>query len=668
MAQKILAARSSDPTLAGEMVDIGVDQVVLARAPTRAHAQAVAAGLKKTSVELAIAYDGRCITDAGAVAESPSTTAEMLASGVLVARAGVGFPAPVHLERFASPARLCVTDEPRLAGVGGIGMLTLVVPTTSLARALTQKTVLVRPPVSVQVLLGGRLRPFVCARDVALELLRRGLGDVVRRIEEERGAPVVLEFAGPSARLLSVGERSVMAAMAPQVGAAAALFVSDERTEVFLRDQRRSKAHRALVPDAGAPCEEVVNVDLGAVDPLLLDDEGQVRAVRDLAGRKVTQALLGGDGGVTLRDLFAAAILLKSKRVPSRLDFLLAMPSRQMLEVLAASGALTDLIATGVRLVEPDARVVSGELYCPPRTGVAMRTCDPEPRVTGQRTAVVASAETLAYAVATGEVGDPRSFKRPVRVTVPRALPTDDVLVARRAERVEDGTSAASSRRGHDSTAQAARSKRREGRSLTVSPTQGWRSAQTLELVDVATLSASGWPAGEMSAAAGVAPSVGNGRSSAVAVVCATLDEVRDLAARAHEVARCVRAVLAPYIPGGLVALLSAAGIAAIRLDASAAKGLRGQPTIALPAPSQWPERGTATVTVGATRLPLTWLALGAERTWATGGAALGGVAAVAAAGEAAAGGARGAAPEAVDRASSGVLAVAKSGRATPDR
>jgi aconitate hydratase len=658
MAQKILAARSSDPTLAGEMVDVGVDQIVLSRAPMRAHAAAVAAGLKKTSVEVAVAYDGRCVTDAGPpdesrAMESRATSAEMLAHGVLIARAGVGFPAPVHLERFASPARLCVTDEPRLAGVGGIGMLTLVVPTSSLARALTHRTVLVRSPVSVQVLLGGRLRPFVCARDVALELLRRGLGDVVRRIEEERGAPVILEFAGPSARLLSVGERSVMAAIAPQVGAAAALFLSDERTEVFLRDQRRSKAHRALAPDAGAPCEEVLNVDLGAVDPLLLDDEGKVRAVRDLVGRPVAQALLGGDGGVTLRDLFAAAILLKSKRVPPGLDLLLAMPSRQMLEVLAGTGALTDLIATGARLIEPDARVVSGELYGPPRVGVAMRTCDPEPRVAGRRAAVVASAETLAYAVATGEVGDPRSFKRPVRVTVPRALPTDDVLVARRVERGEDGTSVASLRRGRDSVTPADRSPRREA----LSPAHGWRAAQTLELVDSVTFSASGRRAME-----GPAGSVGNGRSSGVAVVCATLDEVRDLSARAHEIAPYARAVLAPYIPGGLVALLSAAGIAAIRLDLLAARGLRGQRTIALPPASKWPERAAATVTVGANRLPLTWLARGAERAWAAEAAVVGSEVAGAGVGHGAGG------PGSVDRASAGVLGVAKSSRATPDR
>jgi len=305
MAQKILAGRSADPSLSGDVVQVKVDQVVLTRAPGRALAEAMHAGLKKTSIETAIAYDGRCVTDP--LRSPPFDAGEMLSRGILVARPGVGFPAVVHLERFASPARLCVTDDPRLSGVGGAGMLSIVVSPGQLAQALAQGTVWLRPPRSVQVVLSGRVRPFVCARDVALELVRRGLGDAVRKVEAQHRGPVVIEIAGPSARLLSVGERSVLAALAPQLGAAAALFVSDERTEVFLRDQRRSKAHRALVPDAGAPCDEVINLDLGAVDPLLLDESGQVRSVRDLAGKPVSQVVLGGDSGATLRDFFAAA-------------------------------------------------------------------------------------------------------------------------------------------------------------------------------------------------------------------------------------------------------------------------------------------------------------------------------------------------------------------------
>jgi aconitate hydratase len=609
MAQKILATRSSEAeaAIARDFIEVHVDQIVVVRTAARVHAEAVQAGLRKTGAEVAIAYDGACVGGERSGAGEPAAAEELLAHGVLLGRAGVGFPAPVHLERFASPARLCVTDDARLAGVGGIGMLTLVVPTPSLAQALVRGTVSVRTPVSVQVLLGGRLRPFVCASDAALELIRRGIGDVVRRVEEARGAPVVLEFAGPSARALSVAERSVLAGIAPLVGAAGALFVSDERTEVFLRDQRRSKAHRALAPDAGAPCEEVVSVDLGAVDPLLLDPQGVVRAVRDMVSQPVSQVLLGGDRGVTLRDLFAVATLLKSKRVPPRLDFLLAIPSRQMLEVLSRAGALTDLIATGARLIEPDARVTSGELYAPTRPGLALSTCDPEAAVPGQRSSIMASAETLAYAVATGEIGDPRSFKRPVRITVPRARPTDDVLVARKSGRA-------------DPPGRSARREPPASAALLASPgalpPKAWQGQLTLELVACSAFAASlATPSSE----AGVHPAIG--------VVCSTLDEVRWLCDRTSPAraahawapagpAGAVRAVLAPFIPSLLVSLFSAAGIAALRVEPSTAKALKGLPSLALPGPAQWASGEPTSVRGSAGALLLTWLALGRERDW----------------------------------------------------
>lgn len=585
MAQKILAGRCADPLLSGEMVQVKVDQIVLTRDPLRAVAEAREAGLKKTSAEVAIVYDTHCVsgpTSIAAAEERHAALSDVLGHGLVVARPGVGFAAPVHLERFASPARLCVTDDPRLASVGGIGMMTFVVAPGLLAQALAQGSIWLRPPRSVQVLLSGRTRPFVCARDVALELVRRGLGEAVTRIEAQHQAPVILEFAGPSARLLSVGERAVLAGLAPQLGAAGALFTSDERTEVFLRDQRRSKAHRALVPDAGAPCDEVLNVDLGAVDPLYMDETGAVRSVRDLSGKPVTQVVLGGDSGATLRDMFAAAALLKSKRVPSRVEFLVAVPSRQMLEVLSASGALTDLLATGARLVEPDARVMTGELYPSTGGGISARTHDLEPGALALRPIAVASAETLAYAVANGEMGDPRSFKRPVRVTIPRVLPTDDVLVVR-------------DRKG---TGDAAK----KPASLTAPPATPWKTAATLDLVEsLAKL------------APGTAPS---------AVLCATLDDVREVVTRAPDLASSVRAVIAPFLPSASVAVLSGLGIAALRVDPTALKALKGQKSIALPAPAQFPDGEPVQVTVGSQKVALAWVARASERTWATAGTA----------------------------------------------
>ena len=618
MPQKILAGRAADPQLRGELVQVKVDQVVLSRAPTRALSEALAAGMKKTSLEVAVAYDGTCVTDATSLADAeqgaPHAVApELPAYNVPIARPGIGFPGPVHLERFAAPARLALTDDPRLCTVGGVGMLSLVVSAALLGQALATGSVWLRPPRSVQIHLSGRLRPFVCARDVSLELLRRNLDEVVRRIEGEHKAPVVLEFAGPSARLLSVGERAVLCGIAPQVGAAAALFVSDEKTEVFLRDQRRSKAHRALVPDPGAPCEEVVSVDLGAVDPLLLDETGTVRPVRDLAGQPVSQVVMGGDSGVTLRDMLAAALLLKSKRVPSRLDLLVAPPSRQVLEVLARAGALVDLVATGARILEPDRRLLTGEIYPPPRHGTSLRTMDPEPRAPGYSPFVVASAETLAYAVATGSIGDPRSFKRPVRVTVPRALPTDDVLILR-------------DKKGEQSASK---------RAPAPPPALGWKTQASLDLVEGvpprtfslgtgnhAPTSAPTTAAANATLNAAATPIAGAPppeETQGTVLLLSTLDEVRAATERPTELAG-VRAVIAPFIPSAIVSTLAADGIAAFSADANAHRSLKGQKSITLPAGTQWGDSVPATTSKG--RVDLGFLAVGAERAWIFAGTA----------------------------------------------
>ena len=195
------------------------------------------------------------------------------------------------------------------------------------------------------------------------------------------------------------------------------------------------------------------------------------------------------------------------------------------------------------------------------------------PRVAGSPPFIVASAETLAYAVATGNVGDPRSFKRPVRVTVPRALPTDDVLILR--DKKGDTTSA---------------------KKAPVLPTAlPWKGPATLDVHE-------GVPATLNGAAAG-----------SVALLLSTLDEVRAASERAPDLAS-VRAVLAPFMPSGAVAALASEGIAAFTIDVASLKSVKGQKTLALPAPAQWGDKVPATF--GKSKVDVVWNAIGVERTW----------------------------------------------------
>lgn len=595
MPQKILAGRASDPTLESDLVEVKVDQVILSREPAPVLGEALRRGLTKAAVETAVAYDGRCITSSGDLAHPTQDTTvperlpgSLVKHGVLLARPGIGFSAAVHLERFAAPARLALTDDPRLASLGGAGLLTLVASPSQLADVLVRGRTPLRPVRSIQVLLSGKLRPFVGVRDVALELLRDGLADAVERIDRAHQAPVVLEFAGQSARLMAVADRAILCGLASQVGAAGAVFVSDEKTEVYLRDQRRSKAHRTLQPDPGAPCDDVISLDLSSIDPLLMDPSGNVKPVRDLEGQAVSQVLLGGDCGASLRDLLTAAALLKSKRVPSGLDFLLAPPSRQVLEVLASSGKLVDLIATGARVVEPDERLMRGELYPPPADGqLSLRSFDPAPGTPAAQRGVVASAETLAFAVASGELGDPRNFKRPVRVTVPRTLPTDDVLIVRKAKRGDK----------NDSPDDGLVSSEGAARPSEPPVVQPWEGPSELR---VST----------------------NGKTpdAPTALVCINLEQVRWAADHADQFSPHLRVVAASYLPAAFVPMFAGLGILALTADQDVIGRLRTAHQIKIP--ELVPGSGTLEVQADGDPLNVRWLAVADERDWTIGGMA----------------------------------------------
>jgi len=306
-----------------------------------------------------------------------------------------------------------------------------------------------------------------------------------------------------------------------------------------------------------------------------------VQPVRELEGKPVVQAILGGDSGTSLRDMLAAAALLKSKRVPPTLDFLVAPASRQVLEVLAQTGALVDLIATGARLLEPDHRVLTGELYPPPEGGLSIRTFTPAPGPSRQRPYAIASAETLAYAVSAGKIGDPRKFKRPVRVTVPRTLPTDDVLVVRKEKSkgkkvVPEGTEAP-----------------RPTRPPTVEP---WTDAT--DLVVSTNL---------------------RRPSDATMFLAKNLDEALWVASRATEFTPHIRAVAAPFMPSSLVPLLSGLGVLALSGAPADLAAIGSAGSVKVSAASEWTE--TIPVIAGNKTYALEWRAVGAQREWARAGA-----------------------------------------------
>jgi len=585
MAQKILSAHGDDDG-DNELVEVRVDQVVLAREPNRVLGAAVEAGLSSVIPEVAVAYPPYCVSlgeedwDPRAAHRVPH---DAISLGMLVAQPGAGFAATVHLERFGSPTRLALSDDSRLAACGAAGMLTLPASRGQLSQALISGKTQVRSPCSIQVILTGRLRPFVCVRDATLELIRRGLREAVVTADADHHAPVVLEFSGPSLKFFSVSERAVFSALAHQLGAAGALFPSDDKTETFLRDQRRSKAHRSLYADPGAVYDDNIALDLASVEPLLMDETGRIRAVRELDGASVCQVLLGGDSGISLRDLLAAAALLKSKRADPAVEFLLCPPSRQILELLSRSDALSSLLGTGARLIEPDRRALSGLLYKIAEPGATLRNAD---RDLGDPS-LIASAETLAFAIAHGQIGDPRKFKRPVRITVPRSLPTEDVLLVR----------------GKDARG-GARGKGRVDKRIDETP--GSVSSDSF-----APPSNSQQWAESMELSVAQSDGIFDGPS---AFLAQSMEDVQWFVDHSGTMPH-LRVIVAKHIPSALVSVLSGLGVLALRADPGTLERLTQVKTLRVPARAAW-QGGALSLSTDDDQFDVEWLARGVERKW----------------------------------------------------
>ncbi len=425
MTQKLLAARGAGASAGsdGEGARVRVEQLAVTQAVTLAAVVAHSGPARRGLPELAVAYLEHA-------SGAPQAGASALAAlGFAVARPGAGVPEAVHLERFSSPARVLLTDAEGFASQGGVGLLALRGDASAFAEVLATGAVSVPHACSMHLNVTGRVRAFVSPQDVALELVRAGLAPRIRALGARAGGAVVVEVGGSALPALSIHDRAAIAAIGPALGALAVLFPSDERTVAFLRDQRRAKAHHVLAPDPGATYDAEATLELGAVDPLVLGPDGAVRPTRELAGAEVSQVILGGDVGVTARDFAQVAALLRGKRIPDGLELLLAPPSRQVLQVIARIGALAELLAIGGRLVEPSVGLRAGALHPAVGPGLSLVSWGGPGALTGGRLA--ASPATLALAVASGKLGDPRAWKRPPRVLLPRSLPTEDALLVR---------------------------------------------------------------------------------------------------------------------------------------------------------------------------------------------------------------------------------------------
>jgi aconitate hydratase len=336
--------------------------------------------------------------------------------GLHFSRPGNGICHYLHLERFARPGELLIGADSHTTTSGAVGMLAIGAGGLEVAAALAGVPFEIGAPRVVGVELRGRLRPWVQAKDVILELLRR------RGVRGGLGR--IFEFHGDGVAAFSVTQRATICNMIAELGATTAVFPSDDQTREWLREQRREPQWLALAAEAGASYDERETIELDALEPLIAkpSSPGNVVPVREVAGTEVAQVCVGSSVNSGYDDLAIVAAVLRDRILPPHLSMTVTPGSRQILDTLIRSGVYRDLVMAGARMLEPVCGPCVGMGQAPPTGAVSVRTFNrnfPGRSGTMDDRVYLCSPATAAATALRGVITDPRELG-----------PTEPVLAA----------------------------------------------------------------------------------------------------------------------------------------------------------------------------------------------------------------------------------------------
>ncbi|HUJ16684.1 MAG TPA: aconitate hydratase [Nitrospirota bacterium] len=431
LVHKILESHLMEGTLnAGTEIAIRIDQTLTQDATgTMTYLQFEAMDVPRVKTELSVSYVDHNTLQDGFENADDHRYLQTVASryGIRYSKAGNGICHQVHLERFGRPGRTLLGSDSHTPTNGGIGMIAIGAGGLDVAVAMGGGPFYLTCPNVVKVNLTGRLKPWVSAKDVILSLLRM--------LTTRGNVGAVLEYGGEGVKTLSVPERATITNMGAELGVTTSVFPSDEVTRAFLRAQRRDADWTALAADADATYDRVIDLDLGQVEPLMAKPHSpdSIGTVRELAGMKVDQVMVGSCTNSSYRDLMIVASMLKGRRVFPDVSFGVAPGSRQVLEMIAKNGALADIIAAGARVLESTCGFCIGAGQAPKTDAVSIRTSNRnfEGR-SGTKGAKVflASPESAVAAALAGGIMDPRDLGIPYpEIAMPEQFWIEDSMI-----------------------------------------------------------------------------------------------------------------------------------------------------------------------------------------------------------------------------------------------
>lgn len=441
IAQKIIKNHllSGDMTVGSE-IGLRIDQTLTQDATgTMAYLEFEAMGIDRVKTELSVAYIDHNTLQTGFENADDHRFIQSVAKkrGLRFSRPGNGICHQVHLERFGIPGKTLIGSDSHTPTGGGIGMLAMGAGGLDVAVAMGGGAYYITMPKMVRINLTGKLQPWVAAKDIILKVLQI--------MSVKGGVGKIVEYGGEGVKTLSVPERATITNMGAELGATTSIFPSDDITRAFLKAQGREKDWVELSADDDAVYDEVIDIDLNELVPLAAMPHmpDNVKSCREIGKIHIDQVCIGSCTNSSLMDMLKVAAILKGKTVCPSVSLSIAPGSKQVLNMLALCGALSDMIDAGARILESACGPCIGMGQSPNSKGVSLRTFNRnfEGRSgTADAGIYLVSPEVAAASALTGVLTDPRELGKMPEIEMPDEFIINDNMIAMPAS-VEDADS-----------------------------------------------------------------------------------------------------------------------------------------------------------------------------------------------------------------------------------
>lgn len=430
LAQKLIKSHLVEgEMIPGQEIGLKIDQTLTQDATgTMAYLEFEAMGVDRVKTERSVAYIDHNTLQTGFENADDHRYIQTVTKkhGIYFSRPGNGICHQVHLERFGIPGKTLIGSDSHTPTGGGIGMLAMGAGGMDVAVAMGGGTYYIPMPTMTRINLTGYVKPWVSAKDVILEVLRR--------MTVKGGVGKIIEYGGEGVKTLSVPERATITNMGAELGATTSIFPSDEITLAFLKAQDRADDWTEILPDPDAKYDEVIDIDLCALEPMAACPHmpDKVKTTEEIGKIKVDQVAIGSCTNSSFVDMMKVAKILKGKTVCPTVSLCIAPGSKQVLNMLAMNGALGDMIGAGARILESACGPCIGMGQSPNSGGISLRTFNRnfEGR-SGTKDAGIylVSPEVAAASALTGYLTDPRDLGEAPTVEMPEHFTINDNMI-----------------------------------------------------------------------------------------------------------------------------------------------------------------------------------------------------------------------------------------------